>query len=117
MVRRVARRALEFLGILRNSLDFGNDYKIAKPLPRIPQELSGLFVQSLVVSLVPLPGAGTRRSPGAWSPQSRRGEVTESPRKSYATFLGNPRAKRTSVLPARVFDIAAGDSGGRFQEA
>ena len=24
------------------------------------------------------------------------------------TFLGNPRAKRTTVLPARVFDIAAG---------
>ena len=26
-------------------------------------------------------------------------------------FLGNPVAKRTSVLPARVFDAAAGNSG------
>ena len=28
-----------------------------------------------------------------------------------ATFLGNPRAKRTTVLPARVFAIAPGSSG------
>ena len=41
-------------------------------------------------------------------------EFLEGPRKSQeglgspsTTFLGNPRAKRATVLPARVFDIAA----------
>ena len=39
-------------------------------------------------------------------------KILGNPRNSNY-FLGIPRAKRTSVLPARAFDIAAGNSGGR----